>query len=203
MFRIVLAACALAVSACAPAPVPMAATDASELLERFAAGSAPFDVCTPVGRAELRGAVRAYSAAMDEAGEPWPNLPGLGDERASLNSVEVAVVIAVASGFVETTDLRGPARMLAGRMQLAHWPSISDLRRASRVACPELLELQQAASRFVMERDRYAVFAERENRSERASRSMARHAERMQAQLERMQVLADLVTEKVAASRAS
>ena len=155
MLRTSILTAALLVGACAPAPVMMPATQASEVLERFAAGNAPGDICTAQGRALLRGAVRAYGAAMAEAGETWPNAPAFGRAAESITSVEVMVMISVASGFVEMSDLRGPARALAGQMTFAHWPSVRDLRRASEVACPELVQLQQTASRFVMERERF------------------------------------------------
>ena len=56
-------------SACAPGPVAMPATQASEMLELIAAGHPPGDVCTPQGRALLRGAVRSYGNAMAQAGQ--------------------------------------------------------------------------------------------------------------------------------------
>ncbi|MBC7769147.1 MAG: hypothetical protein H7124_10205, partial [Phycisphaerales bacterium] len=62
MLRTLIVAAALGSSACAPSPVSMPATQASEVLELFAAGTPPGDVCTPQGRALLRGAVRAYGA---------------------------------------------------------------------------------------------------------------------------------------------
>jgi|GEM_PF-1968110 len=202
MLRTSIAALALATSACAPPPVTMPATEASEVLERFAAGAAPGDLCTGQGRALLRGAVRAYGAAMAEAGETWPNAPVFGDAPENLTSVEVMVMISVASGFVEMSDLRGQARMFARQMTFAHWPSIRDLRRATEVACPELVQLQQTASRFVLERERYESLRERAERGgQRSHERLQRHAERLETSLAQMQALADAVTRKVQESR--
>ncbi|MDZ4689847.1 hypothetical protein [Terricaulis sp.] len=201
MLRIWILAAAFAASACAPAPVTMPATQASEVLELFAAGRAPGDVCTAQGRAMLRGAVRAYGAAMAEAGEVWPDASAFGDAPDSLSSVEVSVMIGVAAGFVEVSDLHGPARGLARQMTFAHWPSMRDLRRAADVACPELVELQQTAARFVVERERYESAMRRDDA--RASERRRRHAERMQRSLAEMQMLAEVVTRKVEESRAS
>lgn len=100
----------------------MAASQASELLERFAAGSAPMDVCTPAGRALLRGAVRSYGAEMARAGVTWPLVPGPGVDPASLKRMDIAVMIAFGAGFVEGSDFRGAARPLIGRMTLTQWP---------------------------------------------------------------------------------
>lgn len=191
------ALCAL--SACAPAPVSMPATQASEVLELFAAGRGDDDVCTAQGRATLRGAVRAYGAAMAEAGEIWPNVRAFGDTPDAVSAVEVSVMIGVAAGFIEASDLHGPARGLARQMTFAHWPSVRDLRRAADVACPELAELQTTASRFVMERERYESAMQRDDA--RAGERRQRHAERMQRSLAEMQALAEVVTQKVEESR--
>jgi len=200
MLRMMILAAACAASACAPSPVAMPASQASEVLELFAAGNGPGDVCTPEGRALLRGAVRAYSAAMAEAGEPWPALPGVGREPGEITNVEITVLIGVAAGFIEASDLRGPARTLAQRMTLAHWPSMNDLRRAADVACPELVELQQTASRFVLERERFERLSERADTS-RARERLVRHAARMERSMAEMQMLAQVVTRKVEESR--
>lgn len=202
MLRVSIVAAALLISACGQAPVSMPASQASEVLERFASGAEPGDVCTPQGRALLRGAVRAYGAAMSEAGEIWPNSPAIGDAPRALTSVEAMVLVGVASGLVEVSDLRGPARMLAAQMTIAHWPSVRDLRRAAEVACPELVQLQQSASRFVLERERYESLARGAERGgQRAHERLQRHAERMERSLAQMQALADLVTRKVEESR--
>ncbi len=189
-------------SACAPGPVAMPATQASEMLELFAAGNPPGDVCTPQGRALLRGAVRSYGNAMAQAGETWPNFEAFGREPNSITSVEASVVIGVASGFVEASDLRGPARAFAMHMTLANWPSVRDLRQAAVVACPELVQLQQAASRFVVERERYEQMAERaRGHDTRGTEHLRRLADRMQRSMTNMQVLAETVTQKVEQSR--
>lgn len=199
MLRQTMCALALAVSACAPGPVPMSATDASEVLTRFAGGFAPVDICSADGRALLRGAVRAYGAAMRQGGEVWPRSP---DVAGDLNSVEVSVLIAVAAGFVEASDLRGPARMLAAQMSLEHWPAVRDLRAASQVACPELLQLQRTTARFVMERERYDALASRADDA-RAAERLRRQQERMARSMQAMRALAAQITLKVEESRAS
>ncbi|MBL8547121.1 MAG: hypothetical protein JNL81_11705 [Hyphomonadaceae bacterium] len=195
-------ALAAALCACAPAPVEMPAAQAAEVLERFAAGNPPADVCTPEGRAVLRGAVRSYGDAMAQAGETWPDFEAFGREPNGITGVEASVVIGVVSGFVEASDLRGPSRALAMDMTLANWPSVRDLRQAALVACPELVELQQAASRFVIEQDRYQQLAERaRGHDTRAVEHLRRSADRMQRSMEDMRVLAEMVTRKVEQSR--
>jgi len=200
MLRMMILAAACAASACAPSPAAMPASQASEVLELFAAGRPPRDVCTPEGRALLRGAVRAYSAAMAEAGEAWPAFPDAGREPGEITNVEITVLIGVAAGFIEASDLRGPTRTLAQRMTLAHWPSVRDLRRAADVACPELVALQQTASRFVLERERFERLSDRAD-SARAQERLRRHAARMQRSMAEMQALAEIVTRKVEESR--
>ncbi|MGE0743186.1 MAG: hypothetical protein AB7O98_17760 [Hyphomonadaceae bacterium] len=193
----------LAVSACAPLPPTMPATEASELLERFAAGEAPADMCSAQGRALLRGAVRAYGAAMAEAGEIWPTAPREGSEVDTLTSVEVSVLIAVASGFVHVSDLRGPARLPEAQMSFANWPAVSDLRVAARVACPELVRLQRTAARFVMLRDQVQHEIERAERrgGERVEARVRRQSDRLATTEREMEALANVVTEKVAEAR--
>jgi len=119
-----------------------------------------------------------------------------------LNSVEVSVLIAVAAGFVEASDLRGPARMLAAQMSLEHWPAVRDLRAASQVACPELLQLQRTTARFVMERERYDALASRADDA-RAAERLRRQQERMARSMQAMRALAAQITLKVEESRAS
>lgn len=155
MLRVIAAVLTLSLGACAPAPAHMAASQASEVLERFAAGVAPMDVCTPSGRAMLRGAVRAYGAEMARAGLTWPQVPGPGVDPASLKRMDIAVMIAFGAGFVEGSDFRGRARPLIGRMTLTQWPEIRDMRAAARTECRQVVALQQAAARFVIESERY------------------------------------------------
>lgn len=79
----------------------MPASEAGAWLERFAASAAPDNVCTPQGRATLRGAVRAYGRAMAEGGQVWPNIAAIGQEPNAITAVEASVMIAAASGLVE------------------------------------------------------------------------------------------------------
>jgi hypothetical protein len=180
---------ALAVIGCAPAPSPMAATEASELLERFAAGASPADVCTRSGRAALRGAVRAYGQEMAQNGIAWPALPPADSAGDHLTRVEAAVLVASASGFLEPSDLRGSARALARETAPAHWPEANDLRRLARVACAEVMQLQLAASRLMVEAERYRDLVARADASASAAegaQTQARRLERAQAQLDAM-----------------
>jgi hypothetical protein len=150
---------AVSLGACAPAPANMPATQASEVLARFAAGSMSANVCTPQGRAVLRGAVRSYGQEMSVNGVAWPMMPGFGASEA-LNSVDVSVLVAFAGGFVEASDLRGPARRFARHLTFAQWPELRSMRDATRVACDEVLSLQQAAARVVIETERLRQMTE-------------------------------------------
>lgn len=178
MLRWILAS-ALCLSACAPAPVSMHPSDAAEMLARFAVGSGPADVCTPSGRATLRGAVRAYGAAMAEGGQAWPTVPALGQEPNHLDQVEAAVLIAFSAGFVERSDFIGDARARLTELTFGHWSFLQKMRSAAEVACAEVVELQQAAGRFVLESERY--------RDMSGGARGARDVERLRRQHVRMQ----------------
>jgi hypothetical protein len=204
MRRVIAGLLILATGACGPARVNMAATDASELLARFAAGSAPADVCTPEGRAVLRGAVRAYGAAMELNGVAWPVAPEFdGEARQTVNSVDISVLVAFAAGFVETSDFHGRARGMVTQLSFAQWPEIGGMRRAARVACPEVVELQQAAARVVVEAQRYAQLSARAER-ERGSRAAVDHVRRQGVRLQRaqtqMQTIAAVVQARMEAA---
>lgn len=166
----------------------MPAAEASELLARFAAGSGSADVCTDEGRAVLRGAVRAYSAEMQANGVAWPAIPGMGGGGPdAISSVDVSVLIASAAGFVDASDFSGPVRRLIGQLSFAQWPEIRSMRQAARVACPDVVQLQQAAAQFVVESERMRLMAERADNA----RNRQRVAERLQRQsvrVERAQV---------------
>jgi hypothetical protein len=198
-----IALSALALGACAPGPARMPASEAGAWLERFAASTAPENVCTPQGRATLRGAVRAYGAAMAEAGQVWPNIGDVDREANAITAVEASVVIATASGLVELSDLRGPARAMALQMTFAHWPSVRDLHMAAQVACGDLVQLQQTASRLILERERYRVLAERaeRRRDRRAQEQLSRQAARMERSMTEIQIITERVTAKVEESR--
>jgi hypothetical protein len=180
----------------------MPATQASELLEQFAAGAAPQDVCTPQGRALLRGAVRAYSAEMARAGLAWPAVPVGGDPDA-VKSVDANVLIAFTAGFVERSDFVGPARQLIGQFTFEQWPELPDMRRAARVACEEVAALQQAAARFVLETERYRGVAQRAEKGESAAPQLQRQARRLERAESAMQTAAYAVETRVDAERRS
>lgn len=191
---------ALTASACVPAPTPMAATEASEVLELFAAGAAGEDVCTANGRARLRGAVRAYSAELARAGQIWPALGGE-NEGGRLSGVEVAVMGALSAGFVEASDLSGPARALARQFRFAYWPSIDRPRLAARVACRELQAMQQTAQRFEAERERMLRMQARNEPGARARALAQLQSRRLETSLRELHALAGAVTAKVEAAR--
>lgn len=184
MLRVLVVFAGVVACACAPAPAPMAASEASERLERFAAGSSAEDVCTPQGRALLRGAVRAYGAELARAGVAWPVLPD--DDGEALRNVDAAVSIAFAAGFVEASDFQGQARGAVSRMALAHWPQIGDMRAAARVACGHVVDLQHAALRFVSEMKRTQRLAARDHANPERLRRQRERLENAEAQLNAM-----------------
>jgi hypothetical protein len=196
MLRVIALAAGAMACACAPAPQRMAASEASEHLERFAAGAAADDVCTPQGRAVLRGAVRSYGAALAQAGVAWPALPDGASETP--RSMDMAVTIAFASGLVEASDFQGNARRAVSRFALTHWPQLRNMRSAAHVACAQVLELQQAASHLAQEMERYRRISARPD-PERLRRQQERLAN-AQAQLE---ALADAVEREIAEARRS
>ena len=165
----------------------MPAAEASELLARFAAGSGSADVCTDEGRAVLRGAVRAYGAEMQANGVAWPAIPGMGGDSNALSTIDVSVLIASAAGFVDASDFHGPARQMIGRLSFAQWPEIRSMRQAARVACPDVVQLQQAAARFVLESERLHDMAERAENARNSQRAVER-LQRQSVRVERAQV---------------
>lgn len=205
MRRNLILALGLAASACAPAPVSMHATEASQLLAQFAAGAGPADVCTPNGRALLRGAVRAYGEEMKRSGVAWPAVPVRGEDPDELDTVEISVLIAFAAGFVQASDFHGATRGLMGQLTFTQWPEMRAMRAAARVACDEVVDLQQAASRYVMEADRYQRIADGSSRSSRAGERLQRQARLMERAREAMEISAAALqarVEAVAAQRA-
>jgi hypothetical protein len=153
----------------------MAATDASELLARFAAGADDAQVCTPQGRALLRGAVRAYSAEMAAAGVAWPAIPAIGGDADNLRSVDMNVLVAFSAGFLEASDFQNAARSMIGELSFANWREVREMRRAAHLACAEVVEMQRATARFVLEQARYQQLAER-------ARGGETHADRLRRQ---------------------
>lgn len=199
---LLMMAAVLASSACAPAPAPvqMAATDASELLERFAAGSAAADVCTPQGRALLRGAVRAYSAAMDSGGVAWPAVPVMGESPEPLRTMDITVLVSFAAGFVEASDFRGNARRMVSELALMQYPEIREMRSAAHVACNEVAALQRGAAHFVLETERYRQMAEQTIGSQREADRLRRQERRMARAEAQMQDLAAAVQARLSES---
>jgi hypothetical protein len=198
VFSLLLAA---SLGACAPAPANMPATQASEVLARFAAGSASANVCTPEGRAVLRGAVRAYGQEMSMNGVAWPMMPGFGASEA-LNSVDVSVLVAFAAGFVEVSDLHGPARRFARRLSFTQWPEIRSMRDATRVACDEVVALQQAAARVVIETERLRLMTQRAGGALNGDRVRRQHDRVERAHLAMQQIAAQVQARMDAANPA-
>jgi hypothetical protein len=203
MKRGLVLALAAALSACAPAPVQMPAAQASEVLNLFAAGRGPANLCSADGRALLRGAVRAYSREMERSGVAWPMMPGAGGETQPVTHVDVSVVIAFAAGFVEASDFRGQARALVRQVSFAQWPVIAEMRQAARVACEQVADLQQSAARFVLEASRYESLSADAGESARAQDSVARQAQRMQRARAQMEMRAAQVDAAVREARES
>jgi hypothetical protein len=171
----------------------MAASDAGEHLAQFAAGTAE-DVCTPEGRALLRGAVRAYGAELAHAGVIWPIL----NEAEPVRSTEMAVAVAFASGLLDLSDFRGDARNAVNRFAHAQWPQLANMRAAGRVACKKVLDLQQAAMRLVAEMDRYARMAAA---AQADPGRLRRQRERLQQTQAQFEALAAAIEAEVAAAR--
>lgn len=167
MRHAIFAAAALALAGCGPAP--MNALEAAQVLEAFTAGSGP-DVCDAAGRGQLRGAVRAYGEAMTENGQDWPALVEPDKTQQPLTAVEISVMISFAAGFVHATDLPRAARGRAQRLMLEHLPHMMRLRRVGVEHCTEVVSMQRAASRYMleMERMKHAVESARRNGGEGA-----------------------------------
>jgi hypothetical protein len=180
MRRAVVAVMIIATAACAPRPPEFSTTEARGILERFAVGQAPADLCEPEGRAMLRGAVRSYARAMAESGQPWPNIRTLGEgDTAGPTGIDVLVLAALGAGFIEPNDIQGPARILARHIARAYNGDLSDVRRAVDVACPEVVELQQVLARAFIEDQRFEARMDRDRRSPRARECAERHVARM------------------------
>ncbi|HYD72548.1 MAG TPA: hypothetical protein VEF55_05385 [Candidatus Binatia bacterium] len=194
MLRVMVLAAGVLACACAPGPQPMAASEASEHLERFAAGASAGDVCTPQGRAVLRGAVRAYGAELARAGVAWPTLPeGAG---ATMRSTDVAVALAFAGGFIEASDLQHASRGMVSRFALANWPQLRGMRRAANLACAQMIELQAAAARLVVEMKRFERMSARGDPAR-----LALQQERLANAEAQLQTLAEMVHAEIAEAR--
>lgn len=195
MLRVMMLAAGVLACACAPGPQPMAASEASEHLERFAAGASAGEVCTPQGRAVLRGAVRAYGAALAQAGVAWPALPD--GDSATMRSTDVAVALAFAGGFVEASDLQRASRGMVSRFAIANWPQLHDMRAAARLACAQMVELQAAASRAAIEMERFERMSLRSDPAR-----LALQRERLANAEAQLAALADMVEAEIAEARA-
>jgi hypothetical protein len=161
---------------------PMPATEASSFLTRFAAGNAPSDVCTREGRVALRRAVRGYGAEMAANGVVWPAFDAEANRPAGRSSMDISVLIALAAGFIERTDLVGEARKSAEQIARAHLIDIFNLRGAVRVACQEVAEVQRTAAVYMTElarQEQLDARLERGGVSEGAWRAAGRNRERV------------------------
>lgn len=185
-----------ALSACAPAPVQMPAAEAAEVLNLFATGRGPASVCSADGRAQLRGAVRAYSREMTVAGVDWPMTPGA--NGGNVTNVDVSVMIAFAAGFVKASDFSGAPRRMLHQLAFSQWPEIHSIRVAAREACAEVVALQQAAANFVMENSRYQEMTSRDRSGRGDAERLRRQSVRLQRAHERMQETAAVVQARMA-----
>lgn len=199
MKRGLVLALAVALSACAPAPTQMPAAQASEVLNLFAVGRGPANLCSADGRALLRGAVRAYSREMQRSGVAWPMMPD-GGETQQVNHVDVSVVIAFAAGFVKANDFRGAPRLLMTQLTLSQWPEIQAMRAAARDACREVAALQQAAAAFVLESTRYEQMTHSTRSGRGPLERLRRQSVRVQRAEERMRDVAAIVQARMEAA---
>ncbi len=197
MKRGLVFALAAALSACAPSPVQMPAARASEVLNLFAAGAGPANICSRDGRLLLRGAVQAYSREMQRSGVAWPVIPGIEGEAENVTSVDISVMIAFAAGFVETSDFQHPVRGMLTHLTFLQWPEIQSIRGAARVACDEVQGLQQAASRFVIEQSRLAQMTHVRHQGREAAERLRRQSVRVQRARQQMQEMAALLEARV------
>ncbi len=159
-----ISGCAAAALLTACGPSPLSGTDAAQVLEAFAAGAPhAVDVCAREGRSTLRNAVRSYGAVMAENGEIWPSVTPPEERQGALSPLEVTVLVSFAAGFVEASDLPAPARARTQRLMLEYLPDMIRFRTVAMDACPDVVALQRAASRYAieMERNRYVIEAAR------------------------------------------
>jgi hypothetical protein len=191
-------ALAAALSACAPAPASMPASQAAEVLTLFASGGGPANVCSADGRALLRSAVRAYSLEMQRSGVDWPVIPGASAVSQQATQVDSSVMIAFAAGFIRASDFQGAPRVLLNQLGLEHWPELRDMRAAASEACEEVAALQRAAADFVMETARYEQMTDLSN-----GEWLRRQSARLQRAELRMQEMAALVEVRMDGMRGS
>jgi len=111
------------------------------------------------------------------------------------------VLVAVAAGFVEASDLQGPVRGLVHHLALADWPEIERLREGASIACEDAAELQQAAARLVVELARLETLAEGADTA-RASERLARQQARVERARRQMRQISAFVEAEIEAARA-
>ncbi|MCL4715849.1 MAG: hypothetical protein KJZ75_13150 [Hyphomonadaceae bacterium] len=164
--------------------------EALTLLRQYSNGAAPFNVCTAEGRAQLRGAVRAYSRAREAAGEVWPDVPSEESSRAELSALDISMLIAYAGGFVEGQDFQREPRRALRLAALTHLEDMVRLRGAVRTACAEVAALQRAAGRYMVEMEamRVASDSARATPGRRQAESLRRQYERVAAAREEMRI---------------
>lgn len=177
----------------------MSASEASERLAQFAAGAGASDVCTPEGRSLLRGAVRAYGAAMAQAGVAWPAAPRRPDEH--LRGVDAAVTVAFAAGFLQASDFQSSSRAAVNRIAATYWPQLAGMRGAARLACSQVVELQQAASHMVTEMERAQRLAAQAERSAPKAERLRRQQERLERAQAQLDALAAAVEAEIERAR--
>jgi hypothetical protein len=144
-------------------------------------------VFTPQGRAAIRGDVRAYGAELNANGVAWPAKQGA---EAEVTRTDVNVVIAFAAGFVEASDFTGPARRMIGQLSVEEWPQLRNLCAAASIACADVVELQRAAARAMLESERYTQMMARAPDGERLQRQAMR-VERARVRMDDMAAVVD------------
>ncbi|MEJ0059047.1 MAG: hypothetical protein WDM79_05485 [Terricaulis sp.] len=189
----------MALAACGGPNADLPVEEARGVLEDFARGSAPADACTPEGRDLLRSATRSYSRAMAERGEPWPDIIKLSNDGGEgITDIDVMVLAGVGAGFIEPSDLNGPARQYTQLMTLGGYNTeLFNMQRAVRDACHEVLALQQATARYAIDFERYERAAQRAGERGESASDLHRRQERMLRAQRHLQRLAEAVQAKM------
>ena len=147
--------------------------------------------------------MRSFAAAKAQAGEPWPDILAYGQGPApDTADIDLIVLAGLGAGFLEASDLRGPVRTLARHIARAQAPELSDLERAVRIACPDVVELRQMMARAAIEDRRFqALMERRRDRGDDTQESIARHSARMTRVRDEARRLVAAIEAKVAAAR--
>lgn len=174
---------AAALTGCGPSLPAMDAAEAEQVIVRFSNG-ADADVCTEGGRARLRAAVRAFSAAKAAAGEAWPWSIEPEVEVDGPDQSQAAMMLAVSAGWIEAGDLQSGARIPVRLMQLGRSPELTQWRTLMNDSCEDVVAMQRAFVSMHVEAERLQRLRDRGADGERQQRQ-ARRIERAQREFER------------------